>query len=213
MKTILLTLLFSLPLFAGNEGGGGSSSNLAVAILSQQRDCAIKSLEVRFWYQAQKTDLMSINAIATDSLKDPKARAMFDKMKMNGLAQDILKTKYRLSKKCVDAKGVSRSATSRFSPGATICLNPESIVDGFGIHISDAMILGLLAHELAHHSGFTDTEVRNGKDFYPLGTSVAGLIMQEDLSSASGTEFLDLSQCTRPSFLEMLKGVKYEVEF
>ena len=98
--------------------------------------------------------------------------------------------------------------------GATICINPQAIVDDLGVHVSDAILLGLLGHELSHHFGYADKVVnQKGQEIYPLGSALVDVFEEQDNRSDVNDRVTDLSFCQSPAYANAMQSVKYNVEF
>lgn len=191
---------FSLVL-GGSHGGGGSGATLQTSINKRQRLCAERAVASAvkdpFF---RKSVLIYLSKLSPVHLQNPVAQKTLKAMQDQGLAKDIINTKFRLSENCLDEQGSHRSASTPFAKTATVCLSPAMIVKDLGTHIDDSVLYGLMAHEFSHHFGFKDTQIdRDGEEVYPLGSAVAEFAADESLDyveeAYSGNNFVRLDAC------------------
>ncbi len=205
---------------SGTEtGGGGDAVNLQKALASRNRECLIHAVELGLSDSMLRGRLaLILKDMPMSNYANSLVSATLQKMQANDIVADVMESKFIFSKKCVDKDGILRAATSGFKKGSVVCLNPEKIVDDLGLSIPESVIYGLLAHEFAHHFGDLDsTKNKKGEIIYPFGSAVADLIdMENKRIEAGGDRANDVVHpevCSSPSFENMMKEVKYEIEF
>lgn len=173
IKSVILFIM-TLALFSTNSysssstggstgiGGGGDAKAIRSLILEKKRAGLQKYVVETFSDEVGGgiTDMRQLLSLYISGLMiktDPNVRIILDDMIAKGFKDDLMKTKFVMSKKCVDRFNIERTAVTNMNiPRSDICINPVRVVEEFGPYMRKSDLLALVMHEFAHHYGHED---------------------------------------------------------
>lgn len=172
----------------GQERGGGDAG----LIRSDLRDADLAQLIDKLEYAFTNPAFPSVRRMTTaflsrvESLPTSASKTAILDMVSRDAIGTLWKTKFVISKECVDTfERKKRSATAIMNPRTAdqfeICVDLDKIAHELGPQITDAELIGLTVHELAHFFGYLDSDRK-------IATTVAKFLIQE--ASAIGEESL-----------------------
>ena len=144
--------MLSLPLFsfAGEGDGKGNGGDPISARREALKKLIQGNLKLRVRTYFQNIDLANIS--------DTEVSEELSHMISHDLDKDVIRSKYVIRSVCLDENRKSQPATSvNGQRGGDICLNVKKLAES---STSEQEMVGLLAHEHAHHYGYRDTEHR-----------------------------------------------------
>lgn len=163
----------------GQERGGGDTSEIRSDLRDQEINQLVDKLEWAFTNPAHPSVRRMTSALLGRAGRLPKgeARDAILDMVERGVINALWKTRFVLSKECVDTfEGKKRSATAVMNVGTAdqyeICVDLNKIANDLGPQITDGELVGLIVHELAHFYGYLDANRK-------IATTVAKFMVQE----------------------------------
>jgi hypothetical protein len=163
----------------GQERGGGDASEIRSDLRNDEIEQLVDKLEWAFTNPAEPSVRRMTSSLLSRSnrLPDGEAKTAILDMVERGVIKALWKTKFVLSKECIDTfEEKKKSATAVMNPTSIeqyeICVDLRKIANDLGPQITDGELVGLMVHELAHFYGYLDANRK-------IATTVAKFMVQE----------------------------------